>query len=166
MTRRARSRHFWSAWPPSSQQRFFKLVLTGGMLLTFSVVVGIRLLTGAVELEITQAKAQYGRVLPLVQEVTALRAQMGNLAHLGAEDALWAIIDDLGIEPNLSSLHTTRLDENTPGIEATFTGLSLTKLADFLNALRERASLQTPQFVLTRNPGDQRLADLHLVLAR
>ncbi|MEF2229923.1 MAG: hypothetical protein V3571_03260 [Pseudodesulfovibrio sp.] len=166
MTRRVRTRYFWSSWPPSSQQRFFRLVLVGGLLLTLSVVIGIRLLAGAVDTEIAQAKAQYGRVLPLVQEVTALQAQKGNLAHLGVEDALWAIVDDLGIEPQLTSLHSTQVDENTPGIQATFTGLSLAKMADFLNALRARASLQTPQCVLTRNPGDPRLADLHLVLAR
>ena len=165
MTRRA-PRHFWSAWPPSSQRRFFKLVLTGGLLLSLSVVVGLRLIAGAVNQEIAQAKAQYGRVLPLVQEVTALRAQMGNLAHLEVEDALWTLIDDLGIEPNLASMRSTQLDESTPGIEAEFTGLSLSKLADFLNALRERASLQTPRCDLNRNPGNPRLADLRLVLAR
>jgi len=158
-------KHFWSAWPEAAQRRFFKLTLVGIAALSLTLFIGLKLLSGVVDQDIAQAKTQYARVLPLVQEVTALRAQKGNLAHLGVEDAVWTIIDDLGIEPKLASLRSTRVDE-TPAIEAAFTGLSLAKLADFLNALRERASLQTPELDLTRNPDDPRLGDLRLVVAR
>lgn len=165
MSRPARH-HFWSDWPESSQKRFFKLMLTGTMILSLCVFIGLKLVGGAVEQEIGQAKEQYGRVLPLVRDVVALRAQMGNLAHLKVEEAVWIIIDDLSIEPNLSSIRSTQLPDNVKAIQVTLTGLPQSKMADFLQALRERASLQTPECVLTRNPDDPRLADLHLVLAR
>ncbi|WP_419786219.1 hypothetical protein [Pseudodesulfovibrio sp.] len=161
----SRPRHFWSAWPEARQRHFFKLSLMGTVLVTLSLFIGLKLLTGVVDQDIVHAKTQYGRVLPLVQEVAALRAQKGNLAHLNEKEAAWIIIDDLGIEPKLTSLHSTILDD-APAVEVTINGLSLAKLADFLDNLRKRASLQTPEFSLTRNPDNPRLADLNMVLAR
>jgi type II secretory pathway component PulM len=165
MSRPSRN-HFWSGWPEASQKRFFKLALMGTLVLAACVFVGLKLVGNSLELEIGQAKEQYGRVLPLVREVVALRAQMGNLAHLPVEEAVWVIIDDLSIEPNLTSFRPAVLTGDVKAVQATFTGLPLAKLTSFLEALPERASLQTPECVLTRNPDDPRLADLHLVLAR
>lgn len=158
--------YFWSDWPEDSQRRFFKLLVVGSLVLSLCVFVGFKLVGGSVEQEIAQAKEQYGRVFPLVQDVIALRAQMGNLSHLPVEEALWFIVDDLAIESQLTSIRSTQLEENVTGIQATFTGLPQSKMSAFLFALRERASLQTPECVLSRNPDDPRLADLHLVLAR
>lgn len=165
MTRPPR-RRFWSGWPAATQQRFFRLVLVGLPVLTLSVFLGLKLLGSVQDQDIAEAKTQYGRVLPLVQEIVALRARQGNLAHRKLDDAIWSLVDDLGLESRLTALHSTRVDKNIPAIEATFSGLSLAKLADLLNALRTRASLQTPELTLTRNPDDPRLADLHVVLAR
>ncbi|WP_319469410.1 hypothetical protein [uncultured Pseudodesulfovibrio sp.] len=158
--------HFWSDWPAASQQRFFKLVLRGIVLVTVGLIVGLKLYTGSVDLAITQAKEQYGRVVPLVEDVKSLRAQMGVFAHLPVKDAIWHIIDDLNIEKHLTSIRPTQLSEHEEGLQVTFTGLSLTKLTDFLHALRDKASLQTPDCTISRNPDDPRLADVHLVLAR
>ena len=163
---RSPQNHFWSGWPEASQKRFFKLVLMGTLVLSLCVFVGLKLVGNSLELGIGQAKEQYGRVLPLVREVVALRAQMGNLAHLPVEEAVWFIIDDLSIEPNLTSIRSTTLQGDVKALQVTFTGLPQAKLTAFLEALRERASLQTPECVLTRNPDDPRLADIHLVLAR
>jgi len=116
--------------------------------------------------QIAESKEQYASVLPIVQDIKALRAQQGDLAHLSVEDAVWRIIDDLLLEDNLTSIHTTRLNEDEVGIQVTFSSLSLTKLTNFLQALRDRASLQTPDCTLTRNPDDPRLADAHFVFAR
>lgn len=158
--------YFWSAWPPASQQRFFKLMLYGVGMLCFMVFVGLYMVTGTLDQQIGEAKEQYGQVLPLVQDVKSLRAQQGDLAHLPVEKAAWRIIEDLLIEENLVSFHRTSLNEDDIGVQATFEGLSLTKLTDFLRDLRDRASLQTPDCTVTRNPDDPRLADVHLVLAR
>lgn len=158
--------YFWSAWPDASQQRFFKVIIRGTILVSLGMVIGLRLYTGALDEAITQSKEQYARVVPLVEDVRALRAQQGNLAHLDVKDALWTIIEDLEIEQELTSIRPTQTNEEEAGMQVTFTGLSLTELTDFLHSVRERASLQTPECAITRNPSDPRLADLHCVLAR
>lgn len=150
----------------ASQYRFFKIVLVGLMIVTASTVVGLKLFTAAVDQRIEESKEQYGRVVPIVEDIKTLRAQMGNLAHLPVEEAVWNIIDDLLIEKNLTSFRSTSMDDEEEGIQVTFDGLSLSKLTDFMQALRERAALQTPKCTLTRNPDDPRLADVHFVLAR
>lgn len=160
------TKYFWSAWPAASQQRFFKFVLLGLSVGVFSVFVGMSLFGGSLNQQIAESKEQYGRVVPLVQDILALRAQRGELAHLPVEEAIWLILDDLVIEKKLTSIRSTRLNEDEIGIQITLIGLSQTKLTDFLRDLRVRASLQTPDFTLTRNPDDPRLADVHLVLAR
>lgn len=158
--------YFWSQWPMASQYRFFKMMLLGTILVTFSLSVGLKLFSSSLEQRITEAKEQYGRVVPIVEDVQSLRAQQGNLAHLPVEEAVWSVIDDLLIEKNLKSIRSTQIDEDTPGIQVTFEGLSLSKLTGFMHALRDRASLQTPDCSITRNPDDPRLADAHFVLAR
>jgi len=157
--------HFWSAWPPASQQRFFKVVLTGTSLAAFSIIVGLSLFSGTLDKQIDEAKAQYGRVVPLVLDIKTLRAQQGDLAHLPVDEAVNRIADDLDIENQLVSMHKTEYRED-PAAQVTFEGLALNKLTEFLQALRDRASLQTPECTLTRNPDDPRLADAHFVLAR
>lgn len=158
--------YFWSKWPMASQYRFFKLILIGTMIATFSVSIGLKLFAGSLEQRIIEAKEQYGRVVPIVEDVLSLRAQQGNLAHLPVEEAVWSIIDDLLIEKNLISIRSTTIDEDTKGIQVTFERLSLSKLTNFMHSLRDRASLQTPNCSITRNPDDPRLADAHFVLAR
>lgn len=160
------SLYFWEKWPETSQQRFQKVVLFGAMLLTLALLVGFKLFAGTVEQQIAEAKEQYGRVVPIVEEVRALRAKRGDLAHLSVEEAVWTIIDDLLMEEQLYSLRATEVDKLTTGVQVTFHGLSLTRLTDFLGDIRDRASLQTPNFTLSRNPDDPRLADVHLILAR
>lgn len=157
--------YFWSHWPMTSQHRFFKIVLVGIMLGTASMVVGLKLFTGAVDQRIEESKEQYGRVVPIVEDIKTLRAQMGNLAHLSVEEAVWSIIDDLRMEEDLTSIRSSAVDD-LDGIQVTFEGLSLSKLTSFMHALREKAALQTPKCTLTRNPDDPRLADAHFVLAR
>ena len=161
-----RMQYFWSSWPAASQQRLFKYILVGLSVLIFSVCIGVSLFTGTLKQQIDDTKEQYTRVVPIVQDIKALRAQQGDLAHLPVDEALWRIIDDLLIEENLISIRTTQLKGGETGIQATFSELSLTKLTTFLKAIRDRGSLQTPDCALTRNPDDPRLADVHLVLAR
>lgn len=158
--------YFWEKWPEVSQQRFHRIVLFGAMVLTLSLLVGFKLFAGTLEQQIEDAKEQYGRVVPIVEEMRALRARRGDLAHLPVEEAVWTIIDDLAMEEELYSLRTAQVDKLTKGVQVTFNGLSLTTLTDFLRTIRDRASLQTPDFTLTRNPDDPRLADTHLILAR
>jgi len=134
--------------------------------LFFSVLVGLNLFTNALNKQIEESKEQYVRIVPIVKDIKAIRAQQGDLVHLPVEETVWRIIDDLLMEENLISIRTTRLNEDETGIQVTFSRLSLTKLTGFLNALRERGSLQTPDCTLTRNPDDPRLADAHFVLAR
>ena len=159
-------KYFWEKWPIASQQRFHKVVLLGALVLTFSLLVGFKLFAGSVEQQISDAKEQYGRVVPIVQEVLSLRAQRGDLAHMPEEEAVWNIIDDLLIEEQLVSIRPATVDKLTKGVQVTFKGLSLIKLTEFLEAIRDRASLQTPDCTLTRNSDDPRLADVHFVLAR
>lgn len=158
--------YFWSSWPIVSQQRFFKLILVGTMVATFSVSVGLKLFSGSMEQRIAEAKDRYARVVPIVEDVKSLRAQMGDLAHLPVEEAVWSLIDDLLIEDNLVSIRSTVLEGDIRAIQVTFDRLSLTKLTSFMISLRDRASLQTPNCSITRNPDDPRLADAHFVLAR
>jgi type II secretory pathway component PulM len=165
MTKRA-TKYFWSDWPEPSRQRLFRLAPMGTVVLALSVFIGMRLFAGTVTQQIEESKAQYGRVLPLVEDIRSLRAQQGDLAHLPVEKAVWAIIDDLLMEQQLTSIRDTRLNEDETALQATFTGISLNSLAKFLLALRDRASLQTRDFTLTRNNDDPRLCDAHFVLAR
>ncbi|MCG2731581.1 hypothetical protein [Pseudodesulfovibrio aespoeensis] len=164
--RRRAKRHFWSGWPEGSRQRLFRLAPRGTALVCLSVFIGLRLLVGSVTTQIEESKAQYARVLPLVEEIPTLRAQRGDLAHLPPDKAVWRIIDDLSIEQNLISMRETGLGEDDVALQTTLTGLPLNTLARFLNDLRDRASLQTRDCALTRNPDDPRLSDAHLVLAR
>jgi len=156
----------WSGWPPASQQRFFKLVLTGLSALFFSVLVGGVLFTGKLAQQIDAEKEQYGRVAPLVDDIRTLRARQGDLAHLPPVEAVQLIVEDRRMGDYVTSLRTTRLKEDTEGAQVTCSGLTLIMLTDFLEDLRDRANLQAPDFTLTRNPEDPRLADAHLVLAR
>ncbi|CCH49409.1 hypothetical protein [Pseudodesulfovibrio piezophilus] len=158
--------YFWSFWPRESQKRFFRMILLGTIVSVLSISIGLKLFSGSLEQRIAESKEQYGRVVPIVQDIKALRAQQGALTHLSVEDATWAIIDDLVIEKNLTSIRSTVVDDDIKGIQVTFSGLSLNKLTSFMVALRDRASLQTPSCILTRNPDDPRLADAHFVLAR
>lgn len=160
------SQYFWGTWPLESQKRFFKFMQVGALILSLSIIIGLNLFAGSLDQQIEASKEQYGRVLPLVEEIQAFRAQQGVLAHLPVEEAIWALIDDHLMEENLTSIRSTRIDTETPGIQVTFTGLSLTKLTGFLRSMRDKASLQTPDCVITRNPDDPRLADAHIVLAR
>ncbi|MGL1863279.1 MAG: hypothetical protein OCC46_12210 [Pseudodesulfovibrio sp.] len=160
------SKFFWGSWPLESQTQFFKFVLLGLLALAFSVAVGLKLFAGSMDQRIAHSKEQYGRVVPIVQDIKALRAQQGNLVHLPVDEAVWSIIDDLLMEENLTSIHSTRINEDLEGVQVTFIGLSLTKLTNFLNAMRDQASLQTPSCAITRNADDPRLADAHFVLAR
>lgn len=150
----------------ASQHRFFKVIIVGALLATFAILVGFKLFASSMEQRIKESKEQYVRVVPIVDDIKSLRARQGNLTHLSVEDAVWAIIDDLLLEKNLTSLRSTVIDDDIEGIQVTFTGLSLTKLTGFMQALHARASLQTPNCSLTRNPDDPRLADAHFVLAR
>lgn len=169
LKRRAK-RHFWSGWPEASQQRLFRLAPKGVALVCLSVFIGLRLLVGSVTTRIEESKAQYARVLPLVEEILTLRAQRGDLAHLPPDKAVWRIIDDLSIEQNLTSMRQigreTGSGEDDVALQTTLNGLPLNTLARFLSDLRDRASLQTRDCALTRNPDDPRLGDAHLVLAR
>nr|WP_321513299.1 hypothetical protein [uncultured Pseudodesulfovibrio sp.] len=163
---RTRRTYPWSNWPPDSQQRFFKMMLFGLAAAFFSIFVGGYLFTSTLLQQIGAEKEQYARVVPIVQGIQSLRAKQGDLAHLSAKDATWRIIDDRMLEDRLTSIRSTHLNENVEGVQVTFTGLTLIMLTDFLQDLRDRASLQTPEFTLTRNNDDSRLADVHLVLAR
>jgi type II secretory pathway component PulM len=165
MSRRA-TRYFWSDWPETSRRQLFRLAPMGTALLCLSVFVGLRLFAGTMVQQIEESKAQYARVLPLVEDIRSLRAQQGSLAHLDPDKAVWNIIDDLVIEQNLTSIHPVDLAEGGTGVQVTFTGLPLNQLAKFLLALRDQASLQTRDCALTRNPDDPRLCDAHFVLAR
>ncbi len=161
-----RNAYPWSGWPPASQQRFFRLVLTGLSALFFTVLVGGVLVTGKLEQRIALEKEQYGRVAPLVDDIRTLRARRGDLAHLSPVEAVQRIVEDRNMADYVISLRATRLKEDVVGAQVTCSGLTLIMLTDFLEDLRERANLQTPDFTLTRNPEDPRLADAHLVLGR
>ncbi|MBG0790619.1 MAG: hypothetical protein H0S80_09005 [Desulfovibrionaceae bacterium] len=156
----------WSKWPPASQQRFFKLVLTGLAGLCFAVLVGGGLFTGKLTQQIAVEKTQYGRVAPLVHDIRTLRARQGDLAHLSPVEAVQRIIEDRSMGDHVTSLRITRLKEDVVGAQVTCHRLTLIMLTDFLEEVRDRANLQAPDFTLTRNPEDPRLADAHLVLAR
>ncbi|MCJ2165111.1 MULTISPECIES: hypothetical protein [unclassified Pseudodesulfovibrio] len=156
----------WSGWPPDAQQRLFRFVLTGLGGLFFAVFVGVFLFTSTLTQEIEAEKAQYGLVVPIVQNITRLRANQGDLVHLAPGEAVQRIIEDRKLEDYVASMRTTRLREEADSVQVTLNGLTLIMLTDFLQDVRERASLQTPDFTLTRNPDDPRLADMHLVLAR
>ncbi|QGY39306.1 hypothetical protein GM415_03950 [Pseudodesulfovibrio cashew] len=159
-------KYFWLSWPAASQERLFRLALVGTVVATFAVSVGLKLFSGSLEQRIVEAREQYGRVVPIVEEVRALRAKQGDLVDKPVSEAVWAIIDGLGIEEQLTSFRATQLDEGLDAAQVTFKGLPLNRLMDFLRDLRDRASLQTPGCTLTRNPDDPRLADAHFVLAR
>ncbi|AMK10043.1 MAG: hypothetical protein AB7E51_14305 [Pseudodesulfovibrio sp.] len=161
-----RMTYFWSDWPPASQERLFKFVLTGVAGLCFAVLVGLNLFTGALGQQIAAVKQEYGLVVPLVQEITTLRAQQGDLAGLVPEEAVRRIVEDRVLGDYVQSLRSSRIGENRDGVQVTFAGLTLIMLTDFLQDVRDRASLQAPEFTLTRNPDDPRLADVHMVLAR
>lgn len=161
-----KSAYPWSGWPPASQQRFFKLMLIGLSAVCFSIVVGGFLFTGKLVQQIEVEKEQYGRVAPLVKDIRTLRARQGDLAHLSPVEAVQRIVDDLTMGDYLTSLRITRINEETEGAQVTCSGLTLIMLTDFLEDLRDRANLQSPDFTLTRNTEDPRLADVHLVLAR
>ncbi|NDV19966.1 hypothetical protein GO013_11090 [Pseudodesulfovibrio sp. JC047] len=156
----------WSNWPPASQQRLFKMVLLGLAGAFFSVFVGVYLFTSTLEQQIVAEKEQYARVMPIVQGIHALRAKQGDLARLTVKDATWRIIDERMLESRLTSIRSTGLNDSNDAVQVTFTGVTLIMLTDFLQDLRDRASLQTPEFTLTRNNDDPRLADVHLVLSR
>ena len=83
-----RMQYFWNTWPAASQQRFFKLILMGLSALFFSVFVGVYLFTGTLKQQIVASKEQYVRVIPIVQDIKALRAQQGDLAHLPVDEAI------------------------------------------------------------------------------
>ncbi len=158
--------YFWSRWPMVSQYRFFKIVLYGIVVATFAVSVGLKLFVGILEKRIGESRERYGQVLDIVEDIRALRAQQGDLVSLPVEDAAWAIIDNLVIEDQLTFIRSAKLDDGAMGIRVRFEGLSLAKLTDFMLAFRDRASLQTPDCSITRNPDDPRLADAEFVLAR
>lgn len=160
------SRYPWSGWPPASQQRFFKLALTGLSGLCFAVLVGGILFTTKLGQRIEEEKEQYGRVAPLVNDIRILRARQGDLAHLPPVEAVQQIVEDRHMGDHVLSLRITRIKEDVEGAQVTCTRLTLIMLTDFLEDLRDRANLQAPDFTLTRNPDDPRLADAHLVLAR
>lgn len=160
-------RHYpWSGWPPASQQRFFRMTLLGAAGFFFSVFVGSYLFTGAMKQDIVAEKEQYARVVPLVQEVRTIQANQGALAHLAPIEAVRRIVEDRRMDDYVESLRVTILKDNVEGAQATFSGLTLIMLTDFLEDLRYKANLQTPDFTLTRNSEDSRLADMHLVVAR
>ncbi|MFH1915107.1 MAG: hypothetical protein ABIK45_12650 [Pseudomonadota bacterium] len=163
--------YFWSDWPEMSRQRLFRVAPKAAVVVGLCVFIGLRLFTGTVTVQIEESKAQYARVVPLVEEIHALRAIQGDLLHLPLEDAVWRIIDDLAIEQNLMSLRETsgRDDGQGPGdaaLQVTLTGLPLNTMARLLAGLRDRAGLQARDCALTRNPDDPRLSDAHLVLVR
>lgn len=159
-------RYFWSSWPQIAQEKFFRNVLVGMIIITLAVTVGLRLFATSITEEIATKRKMYGDVAVIVEDVKSLRAQQGSLAHLPVSEAVWSIIDDLQIEAKLISIRTTTVNRATEGLQVTFEGLSLSELMGFLTALRDKASLQTPSCLLTRNTGDPRLADAHLILAR
>lgn len=159
-------RYFWSSWPLISQEKFFRMVLVGTIIVTLAVTIGMRLFAASIAEEITDKRQLYGDVAVIVEDIHSLRAEQGNLAHLSVSEAVWSIIDDLRIEEKLVSLRSTSVDRFTDGLQVTFEGLSLSELMGFLMALRDDASLQTPSCMLTRNSDDPRLADAHLILAR
>lgn len=137
----------------------------GTALAFFSVFVGAVLFTGTLKQQIVDEKEQYARVVPLVQEVQTLRANIGDLAHLAPVEAVQRILDDRHLNDYVDSLRVADAGK-TDGAQATLSGLTLIMVTDFLEDLRNRANLQTPDFTLTRNTEDPRLADIHLVLAR
>ncbi|EGB15526.1 hypothetical protein DND132_2322 [Pseudodesulfovibrio mercurii] len=156
----------WTCWPPASQERLFKYVLFGAAGLLFAVFVGAYLFTGTLAQRIEAGKEQYGLVVPLVRDITTLRAAQGDLVRVPPEDAVRRILDDRSLNEYVRSLRPTRVAENQDGVQVTLGGLTLIMLTDFLQDVRDRASLQAPEFILTRNPEEPRLADVHLVLAR
>lgn len=164
MARKHRT-YFWSAWTIERQRQFFKRVLIAVTVVMAFAFVGLFLITGTMVKQIEEAKEQYGDVVPIVQDVHMLRAQQGDLAHLGGEESVTRILDDLQLQQRVMSMRVMP-DDALDRVQVTLAGLSLPELTDFLRALRDRASLQTPDFTLTRNDDDPRLADVHLLLAR
>ena len=163
MTKR---RHFWSHWPHASQQRFFRLAQLGTITCSLAVLVGLRLFTAAAEETVAQAMEQHARVVPIVTEIRTLRAQKGELVDLSPKDAARTLVDELGLDERLDSLRLTELAQDDIGASIEMSGLTLTQITDLLSALRDRANLQTPEFAVSRNPDDPRLADLRMVVAR
>ncbi|WP_272698824.1 hypothetical protein [Desulfovibrio sp. Fe33] len=163
---RKRATYPWSGWPPASQERLFKYVLFMAAGAFFAVFVGANLFTGSLGQQIKEQKAQYGLVVPLVQEIHTLRAEQGDLVQLSPEDAVRRILDDRSLNDYVRSIYATRPAENQEGVRVALEGLTVIMLADFLQDVRDRAGLQTPEFKLTRNLEEPRLADLLLVLAR
>ena len=159
-------RYPWSGWPPAAQQRLFKFLLLGTAGFSFSVFMGLFFFTGALDQEIAAEKTQYGLVVPIVQDINRLRASQGDLVGLAPEEAVSRILDDRLLGDYLLTLRPTRLRERQEGVEVALSGLTLIMLTDFLQDVRDRASLQAPDFTLTRNQDDPRLADVHMVLAR
>lgn len=159
-------RYPWSGWPPEAQQRLFKYGLLGTAGASFAIFVGLYLFTGTLEQQIAEEKTQYTMVTPIVQEINRLRASRGDLVHLTPEEAVQRILDDRLLGDYAVSMRATRLKEKQEGVQITLSGLTLIMLTDFLQDMRERASLQTPDFTLTRNQDDPRLADVHMVLTR
>lgn len=163
---RARRKYPWSGWPPASQQRLFKYVLLGAAGLMFAVFVGAYLFTATLVQQIQAEKEQYGLVVPLVRDITTLRAGQGDLVRLPPEEAVRRILDDRALNDYVRSMRATQVAGDQEGVQVTLGGLTLIMVTDFLQDVRDRASLQAPEFVLTRNPEEPRLADVHLVLAR
>jgi len=163
---RKQQKYPWSGLPVGAQQRLFKFVLVGTGVLFFSVFVGMTLLTASLGKKIDEAKAQYGLVVPIVQSIEALRSRQGDLVKLPPQKAVIRILEDRALEDYIVSMRPTRIKENQEGVQLTLGGLTLIMLTDFLEDVRDRASLQTLEFTLTRNEADPRLADMHLVMAR
>ena len=156
----------WSNRPVAEQQRLFKYVLMGLSGLFFAVFVGLALFTGTLVQQIREEKQRYSLVVPIVQDITALRAHLGDLVRVPPDEAVQRILEDRMLNDYVVSMHPTRPREREDGVQLTLRGLTLIMLTDFLQDVRDRASLQTPDFSLTRNTEDPRLADVHLVLAR
>ncbi|WFS62665.1 hypothetical protein LF599_00480 [Pseudodesulfovibrio thermohalotolerans] len=163
---RKRATYPWSGWPPASQERLFKYALFFVAGAFFAVFVGANLFTGALGQQIEAQKTQYGLVVPLVREINILRAAQGDLVRQSPENAVRRILDDRSLNDYARSVESLRFAEDQEGVRVVLEGLTVIMLTDFLQDVRDRAGLQTPEFKLTRNLGEPRLADVLLVLAR
>ena len=154
----------FQAKKPEQRQRTYANVLRLVAFCFFVVWSGLYMFTGEASDRISAAREEYGRVLPLVTEMNALRAQRGDLGQLETGEAVARIAATLGLDHGMVRLEAQ--GESPDQEELAVNGLTLPQLVALLGDLRVRGGFQTVNFSLSRNPRDERLADVRMVLER
>jgi hypothetical protein len=150
----------------AAQRRMWRMILCACAALFLAAWAALSAFTRQAEKEFEEAGQAYLTVAPLAAEVMDLRDRRGQMENLAPLVAAEQVARAAGIGPDrLRIIPEPGLQDRQP-LRLHASGLTLREMVELLRDLRLQAGLATASAGIYPSPGNDKRADLDLVLER